>query len=86
MSAYLISDRGLFDDVRVNVDTCVPYSPDHNLDEDSWFKVENFSGQPFCLEILKAPFDSKDFDDLVKAQFSKIGFIFSVQNDDFYFQ
>ncbi|HIF9273844.1 TPA: ATP F0F1 synthase synthase [Photobacterium damselae] len=82
----LISDHGLFDNVGVNVDTCVPYSPDHNLDEDAWFKVENFSGQPFCLEILKTPFDSKDFEDLVKAQFGKIGFIFSVQNGDFYFQ
>lgn len=82
----LISDHGLFDNVEVNVDTCVPYSPDHNLDEDAWFKVEKFREQPFCLEILKAPFDSKDFDDLVKAQFSKIGFIFSVQNGDFYFQ
>ncbi len=82
----LISDNGLFDTVQIDVNTCVPYDPDHNLDEDSWFKVENFSQRGYCLDILKSPFDSKDYDDLTKAQFSKINCVFSVQNGDFYFQ
>ncbi len=65
---------------------CVPYSPDHNLDEDSWFKVEQFSQQPFCIDLLEKDFDSKDYDDLKKEQFPNIAYIFSVQGEDFYFQ
>ncbi|XNJ75164.1 ATP F0F1 synthase synthase [Vibrio cyclitrophicus] len=82
----LISNNGLFDEVQVDVSTCVPYDPDHNLDEDAWFKVEGFSKKNFCLDLLKSQFDSKEYDDLKKEQFGKIGFVFSVQGGDFYFQ
>ncbi|HGF5162668.1 TPA: ATP F0F1 synthase synthase [Vibrio parahaemolyticus] len=82
----LISNSGLFETAQIDVNTCVPYDPDHNLDEDSWFKVENFSQRVYCLDIIKYPFDSKSYDDLSKDQFGKINCIFSVQNGDFYFQ
>ncbi|AZN36740.1 ATP F0F1 synthase synthase [Iodobacter ciconiae] len=83
----IISDHTLFDTIQIDLDACVVYDPDHNLDEDAWFKVEQFTKQPFCsLDFIKADFDSKDYEDLQKAQFSKIAYIFSTQGDDFYFQ
>lgn len=82
----LVSDQSLFDAVTVNLTACVPYNPDHNLDEDSWFKIEGFSNQAYCLDLLKKEFDSKDYHDLAKANFSKIAYLFAVQGDDFYFQ
>lgn len=82
----LVSDHTLYENTKVNLATCVAYSPDHNLDEDSWFKVEQFSQQPFCTDLLKSNFDSKDYDDLKKEQFPNIAYIFSVQGEDFYFQ
>lgn len=82
----LISDHTLFDDLNINLNACVNYNPDHNLDEDSWFKIESFSTYEFCPEIFKVPFDSKDWDDLTKNQFSKISFIFANQGNNFYFQ
>tara|TARA_X000001388_G_scaffold47680_1_gene34153 strand:+ start:1996 stop:2835 length:840 start_codon:yes stop_codon:yes gene_type:complete len=82
----LVSDQCLFDTVKVDLDVCVPYDPDHNLDEDSWFKIEQFSRQAYCLEILKKEYDSKDYDDLTKEKFSKIAYLFAVQGDNFYFQ
>ena len=39
----LVSDQSLFDAITVDVTACVPYNPDHNLDEDAWFKIEGFS-------------------------------------------
>jgi len=78
----LVSDQSLFDIIAVNLDACIPYSPDHNLDEDAWFKIEGFSQKGFCIDLLKQDFDSKDYDDLTK----KIAYLFSVQGDDFYFQ
>lgn len=82
----LVSDHTLFESTNVALTACVPYSPDHNLDEDSWFKVAQFSQQPFCIDVLKSNFDSKDYNDLKKEQFPNIAFIFGVQDDDFYFQ
>jgi hypothetical protein len=68
------------------LNACIPYNPDHNLDEDSWFKIEAFSQKTFCISLLKKDFDSKDYHDLTKDNFSKITYLFSVQGDDFYFQ
>lgn len=82
----LISDYKLFETVDINVNYCVIYSPDHNLDEDTWFKVEQFSLQPYNLGIFNQPFDSKDYDDATKEQFSKISYLVSVQDQGFYFQ
>lgn len=82
----LVSDQSLFDVVAVDLNACVPYNPDHNLDEDAWFKIEQLSHKAFCIDLLKQAFDSKDFDDLSKDQFPKIAYVFSVQGNDFYFQ
>lgn len=82
----LVSDQSLFDDVTVNLTTCVPYNPDHNLDDDAWFKIEGFSQKAFCIDLLKKDYDSKDYDDLIKENFSKIAYLFAVQGDNFYFQ
>ncbi|MCA1898655.1 ATP F0F1 synthase synthase [Shewanella putrefaciens] len=82
----LISEQSLFDAVVVDLNACIPYNPDHNLDEDSWFKIEAFSQKTFCIGLLKKDFDSKDYNDLAKDDFSKITYLFSVQGDDFYFQ
>ena len=82
----LISDHTLFDEVKTNITHCIEYNPDHNLDEDAWFKIEKFSKQEFCIELIKSAFDPKNFDDLDKSQFAKIGYLFSVQGGNFYFQ
>lgn len=82
----LISDHTLYEGVNVSVASCIAYSPDHNLDEDSWFKIEGFKSFEFCLDILKKDFDTKDYDDLKKEKFSEIAYLFSIQDGNFYFQ
>lgn len=82
----LLSDKKLFDSIAFNLPACIPYAPDHNLDEDSWFKIEKFSNQKYCLPLLKKAFDSKEYNDLAKDRFSEIAYICSVQDNDFYFQ
>jgi hypothetical protein len=82
----LISNKSLFDAVAIDLNLCVDYNPDHNLDEDSWFKIEKFSQQVFCTDLVKNDFDSKDYDNLAKDQFPRIAYLFSVQGENFYFQ
>lgn len=64
----------------------VEYSPDHHIDQDSWFVINDFSKKEFCLDFLKGRFDSKDFNSIDKERFSVIDFIVSLQDDVFYFQ
>ncbi|OEF93163.1 hypothetical protein [Vibrio splendidus] len=82
----LLSDETLFEELVVTDDASVDYAPDHNLDEDSWFKIDNFSQQPYCLDILKVDFDSKDYDGLPKAKFKDIAQLYAIQGNNFYFQ
>lgn len=82
----LLSDKALFKTIKLNLSLCIPYTPDHNLDEDSWFKIEDFSKQKYSLPILGKPFDSKNYNDLEKKLFTDIAYICSVQDNDFYFQ
>jgi len=80
------SDHTLYDPIKVDLAHCIEYNPDHNLDEDSWFKIEEFSKKEYCIDLLKGNFDSKDYDDLTRQQFLKIAYLFAIQGDDIYFQ
>ena len=82
----LISDKTLFNDVKYDLQACVLYKPDHNLDEDSWFKIEQFSKQEFCIPLINTAFDSKDYNNLTGSDFSNISYLVAVQENDFFFQ
>lgn len=82
----LVSDYTLFDTVPINHEACVAYTSDHNLDEDSWFKIESFREKPFCIDLLKVAFDSKDYQSISRDNFSKISYVCAIQADNFYFQ
>lgn len=82
----LISDHTLYTPL-LSISHCIPYNSDHNLDEDAWFRIKNiFSQQGYCIDLVKGNFDSKDYDNLTKDQFSKIAYLFAIQGDDLYFQ
>jgi hypothetical protein len=82
----LLSDQTLFDELIVSNDACIEYAPDHNLDEDCWFKIELFSEKVYCIELLKKDFDSKDYNNLAKDKFKDIAQLYAIQGDNFYFQ
>jgi len=82
----LISNCQVFEDVKIAAGFLIEYNPDHNLDEECWFKVENFSSREFFVGLLNTTFDSKDYANLEKSKFSKIDYIFETHGEDFYFQ
>lgn len=82
----VLSDTRLFAAIEVEEKHLPDYNPDHNLDENSWFKIENFSEKSFCIDICKTQFDSKEYDNLEKSSFSRIAFLLAVQGSDLYFQ
>lgn len=82
----LISDYTLYEVVDLDVNAHVDYRSDHNLDEDSWFCIKDFSKQDYCLEIVKTDFDIKNFNNLPKDRFSDIVYICAIQGENYYFQ
>lgn len=82
----LLSDESLFE-LPNNLASYVQYSPDHNLDVDSWFGIEQFSEQTFCLDFLRTSFDSVEYDTLNTRDIDKLDFLCSYQNEnEYYFQ
>ncbi len=82
----IISDYALFETIQLSHAAKIIYNPDHNLDEECWFKIEQFSKKDFCIDLLKTPIDSKDHSELAKSEFEKISYIASIQDQDVYFQ
>lgn len=82
----LLSNVSLFE-LPNDLTPHVQYSLDHTLDEDSWFGIEQFSAQAFCLDFLKTPFNSAEYDALNTIDVNKLDFLCSYQNEnEYYFQ
>lgn len=78
----LISDNKLYDDIVFNASLYVEYSSDHNLDEECWFFIDEFSQKKYFPSQLKNGFDSKEFDNINKSDFSRIKYVVSVQQEE----
>lgn len=82
----IISNKKIYD-LPDNLSSFVDYSPDHLLDEDSWYRIEKFSDKEYCIPLLKENFNSTKFDMLNKINVNKIEFMCSYQNNqEYYFQ
>jgi hypothetical protein len=82
----ITAEQGAFEDIDLTNLNTVLYTPDYKLDDDEWFKLENFDQQPYCMDILKNSFDAKEYNEIEKDQFEEISYLISVQNNSFYFQ
>lgn len=83
----LLSDQTLFDMNLVGLDF-VEYNPDHNLDEDAWFRINQFSQQNYSATVdwITQDFVSADYDNLPKSKFSDISYLCAIQGNNFHFQ
>lgn len=81
----LLSNRSVYEFSPNNV-SYINYDPDHNLDEDSWFKIEGFSKKDYFIDILEGDFVSSEYNDIPKEFFSKISYICSIQDGVYFFQ
>ena len=52
----VVSDVRLFDFEAPSPDSCIEYAASVLLDEDEWFKLDNFSARSFFPNFLKEPF------------------------------
>lgn len=62
------------------------YEPSYKLDEGDWFRIEQFSQQPFCIDLLKKSFVSADHNDISKSQYADIAYLCIFQGENYFFQ
>lgn len=82
----ITSGKAAFEEVDITTINCLLYVPEYKLDDDEWFKIEDFDQTVFCLDILKKSFVDSEYNDIDKKDFVNISYLISVQNDGFYFQ
>ncbi|MEX3013841.1 hypothetical protein AB3515_16480 [Acinetobacter baumannii] len=81
----LLSDKKIYE-FDVSKVSLVEYSSEHLLDEDSWFKIDNFSQQPFFLNFLGKQFVSSEYNSISKSKYKDIAYLCSVQDGEYFFQ
>ncbi len=69
-----------------NLNASVNYNPSTLLEDDEWYKIENFSEMTYCLEIIRSDFSSVNYDKLDKTEFQKIDYLCSFQENVYHFQ
>lgn len=70
----------------LDLDGSIPYEAGRVLDDDEWFKIENFTEQEFCIDILKSEFRTTDYPEANKSKTSTIEFICDYRDNVYFFQ
>lgn len=70
------------DDLLVipDLSSSVDYSAEYKLEEDEWFKLENFSDLGYENVLIENPFNSTEFNQILANTYSKIDY-FCFKND-----
>lgn len=77
-------ERGLFDipDLLDNQ----AYSPSYKLEDGEWYKLNNFLSRGYENSLIEITFNSTDYNQITKQQYSKINYLCSKQGDFYLFQ
>ena len=86
----ILSDNHIFPDFSYENLDFVAYDYDYNLDDDTWFKIENFKNQDFCPEFLDnlTLSDSKTFSEIKNQEINieKLKYLVSCTDNALFFQ
>lgn len=60
---------------------CLEYDDERKLEEQQWFKVDNFTSQDYCPDYLKEPLQTV-YDNINSDEFPYIDYLFGTLNDE----
>lgn len=81
----VISNEEIFE-LPDDLENTVEYEADHNLDEDSWFAIEEFSEKEYCIDFLTRRFVAADYNQIAPNDYTKIDYLCAYQSGVYYFQ
>ncbi|MFA6152675.1 MAG: hypothetical protein WC716_15230 [Chitinophagaceae bacterium] len=68
------------------LDDCLAYNPATLLDEEQWYTLADFSDSQYCTDFFKNDFDSVNHIQITNDDASKMSYLCSVQNSNYFFQ
>ncbi len=88
-SKVLSTDKSIFEIPDLNVSDTIEYSPDCNISEGEWFKINCFASKKYCLDFLKVQFSSIDYKSIGNKlinHIDNIEYIYSCTEEIYCFQ
>ncbi len=73
----LFSRAGLYQ-IPDDLEGAVEYQPSRILEEDEWYKLQEFSKENFCIDLLREHFRSTDYPEASKVKTMAIEYICSI--------
>ena len=81
----VVSDeRGIFD--MPDLSDSQAYSPSYKLEDGEWYNLDQFLSRGYENSLIGSTFNSTDYNQITKQQYSKINYLCSKQGDFFLFQ
>ncbi|NBK98522.1 MAG: hypothetical protein EOM50_10950 [Erysipelotrichia bacterium] len=77
----VISEDSIFYKLPDDLESCHEYSPSYKLEDDEWYSVSELSKKEFCIDILKAAFDSTPYKLLTKADPLNVAYLCAFQGE-----
>lgn len=82
----ITTDEKVYSSLTELVESSYDYATGIILEEGEWFKVDNFSQQPYSIDIISQKFETLDFDSLVRRDFKQIDYLFVKNGTTIFFQ
>ncbi|EIJ39090.1 hypothetical protein JoomaDRAFT_2096 [Galbibacter orientalis DSM 19592] len=80
----IMSDENVFD-LPYDLDNPHEYDTDYKLEDDEWFAIGGFSETDYIIDFLTKDFNSAEYNQIVNADYSKLSYLCSYQNNRYYF-
>jgi hypothetical protein len=80
----LMSDNEIFQ-LPEDLDNPHIYDSDHNLDDDEWFAITEFSNSEYSIDFITRDFNSAEYNQIGNNDYNNLKFLCSYQDDNFYF-
>jgi len=81
----VLSDEDIFETPQ-GLENSHDYNPVTLLEEGEWYKIQEFAQKAFSLDFLQTEFNIVSYNQIAKADYSKIRFLCSVQENLIFFQ
>lgn len=79
------TDVNVYDTVQQPLNG-IEYNPNTLIEEEEFYQLSSFLNSGYSINFLSTDFNSVDFDQISKDDLKKLSFIFTIQNDLFFFQ
>tara|TARA_B100002049_G_C16066646_1_gene370785 strand:+ start:672 stop:1487 length:816 start_codon:yes stop_codon:yes gene_type:complete len=84
--SILSEKKEIVNNIAENFEEKIIYDPNHNLNEDEWFLLKNFSEMEFFIDELKSSFSQSSLNQIKNKQYKDIRFLLIFQGNQIHIQ